>query len=135
MELKHILDKQTYEILNREYGLHDAYVDSMGYTTAGDSREKSNIKYVMNMTDYENQNLKIKLIFEEVWRVNYSMDLDTLRYEETNKPLFGRGLGQVDDIRVDYVRKTFMVSLYTHEDYRLFVSAKKFKIETEYVEK
>ncbi|MHC9532276.1 hypothetical protein ACVPPR_02340 [Dellaglioa sp. L3N] len=135
MELKHILDKQTYEILNREYGLHDCYINSMNYINTGDSDVKSNINLVINMTDYEDQNLKIKLMFEEVWRVNYSMDLDTLRYEETNGPVFDDGLGQMDDIRVDYVRKKFMVSLYTHEDYRLFVSAKKFKIETEYVEK
>ncbi|CAM2841261.1 hypothetical protein [Dellaglioa algida] len=134
MDLKQLLDQQTYEILTREYGLHDAYIDAMTYENTGDSELKSNIRLVIKLTDYEDEHLKIDLIFEEIWRINYNMDLNTYRYVETGKPVFGEKLGQILDSRVDYSDQKYTVTIRMQGDYRLVVSAKKFRIETRYLE-
>lgn len=134
MDLKQLLDQQTYEILTREYGLHDAYIDAMTYENTGDSELKSNIRLVIKLTDYEDEHLKIDLIFEEIWRINYNMDLNTYRYVESGKPIFKEKLGQIMDSRVDYSDQKYTVTIRMQGDYRLVVSAKKFRIETRYLE-
>lgn len=134
MDLKQLLDQQTYEILTREYGLHDAYIDAMTYENTGDSELKSNIRLVIKLTDYEDEHLKIDLIFEEIWRINYNMDLNTYRYVETGKPVFGEKLGQILDSRVDYSDQKYTVTIRMQGDYRLVVSAKKFRIATRHLE-
>lgn len=134
MDLKQLLDQQTYEILTREYGLHDAYIDAMTYENTGDSELKSNIRLVIKLTDYEDEHLKIDLIFEEIWRINYNMDLNTYRYVETGKPVFGEKLGQILDSRVDYSDQKYTVTIRMQGDYRLVVSAKRFRIETRHLE-
>lgn len=134
MDLKQLLDQQTYEILTREYGLHDAYIDAMTYENTGDSELKSNIRLVIKLTDYEDEHLKIDLIFEEIWRINYNMDLNTYRYVESGRPVFKEKLGQIMDSRVDYSDQKYTVTIRMQGDYRLVVSAKKFRIETRYLE-
>lgn len=134
MDLKQLLDQQTYEILTREYGLHDAYIDAMTYENTGDSELKSNIRLVIKLTDYEDEQLKIELIFEEIWRINYNMDLNTYRYVESGRPVFKEKLGQIMDSRVDYSDQKYTVTIRMQGDYRLVVSAKRFRIETRRLE-
>ncbi|MCZ2493311.1 hypothetical protein [Dellaglioa carnosa] len=134
MDLKQLLDQQTYEILTREYGLHDAYIDAMTYENTGDSELKSNIRLVIKLTDYEDEHLKIDLIFEEIWRINYNMDLNTYRYVESGRPVFKEKLGQIMDSRVDYSDQKYTVTIRMQGDYRLVVSAKKFRIATRHLE-
>lgn len=135
MRLKNILDRQTFDLLDRNYGngLEKAYINAMTYINTGDNRKKSNIKLAIKMTDFEDKQLKINLVFEEVWSVNHDLDLNTFRDEETNEPLFKKGLGQVDGFHIDYVNRNYIISIITFEDYRLIISAKKFKIETEHI--
>ncbi|MDK1726811.1 hypothetical protein [Dellaglioa algida] len=133
MKLKKILDRQTFELLDRNYGngLENADIGAMTYVNTGDNRKKSNVKLVIKMIDFEGK--RLNLIFEEVWGVNHDMDLNTFRNEETNEPLFKKGLGQVDGFHIDYVDMNYLISIITYEDYRLIISAKKFRIETELV--
>ncbi|MDK1728476.1 hypothetical protein [Dellaglioa algida] len=133
MKLKKILDRQTFDLLDRNYGngLENADIGAMTYVNTGDNRKKSNVKLVIKMIDFEGKHLN--LIFEEVLGVNHDMDLNTFRNEETNEPLFKKGLGQVDGFHIDYVDGNYLISIITYEDYRLIISAKKFKIETELV--
>lgn len=133
MKLKKILDRQTFDLLDRNYGngLENADIGAMTYVNTGDNRKKSNVKLVIKMIDFEGK--RLNLIFEEVWGVNHDMDLNTFRNEETNEPLFKKGLGQVDGFHIDYVDGNYLISIITYEDYRLIISAKKFRIETELV--